>query len=73
MVVTFDVDFPRWIALGGHQKPSVIHLRTERQDVSVLELHILRVLDEAREALERGVVLVLHDRGYRLRDLPIQR
>lgn len=71
VIATFDLDFGELLALAGHALPSVIIFRMRNQTPGAVTPRLLRVIEECRPALESGAVVIVEDRNYRLRRLPL--
>lgn len=72
-LLTFDLDFGDILALGVLDKPSVILFRLADERAESVNRHLSTVLDERRGALEAGALILVEDRQYRVRKLPIGR
>ena len=73
VVLTFDLDVGDILALGVLDKPSVILFRLAGERAESVNRHLSTVLDERREALEAGALLLVENKQYRVRKLPIGR
>lgn len=71
IVLTFDSDFSRLLALQGSTAPSVILLRLGPAHLADLERRVLQAIAEARPVLEKGAVVVIDSNGVRARSLPL--
>lgn len=71
VLVTFDLDFPRILALQQAAKPSVILFRLERFTTDELNLRLLHVVESFAEPLTRGAIVVVDTGATRVRGLPI--
>jgi len=71
-VVTQDLDFSALLALGGHDRPSLITLRLSDSDPEIVTSRLLDVLPQVEEKLNQGCVIVIQDIAVRTRMLPIQ-
>jgi predicted nuclease of predicted toxin-antitoxin system len=72
IVLTFDLDFGDLLALGSLSLPSVIIFRLEDQTPGSVTPRLLQLLAERQQDLEEGALVVVEDRRYRLRRLPIR-
>ena len=74
VLITADSDFAAMLALGGHQAPSVVllrsadHLRPPEQ-ADLLIANLVRVEEE----LAAGAIVSLNQRHLRIRELPVDR
>ena len=72
IVFTHDLDFGTALALTQSRGPSVVQVRT--QDVSPTNLGpmVIALLNEHRQHLERGALLVVDQARGRIRLLPLR-
>ena len=73
IVFTHDLDFGAILALTGASDPSVIQVRTQDILPSSLSARLIRVLDDAKEFLESGALIVVDEGRSRIRILPLNR
>lgn len=73
IVLTFDLDFGDLLAAGGHRLPSVIIFRLHDQTPASVNPKLFSLLAEREEELKAGAIVIVEDRRYRLRSLPIHR
>jgi predicted nuclease of predicted toxin-antitoxin system len=73
IVLTFDLDFGDLLAAGGDSLPSVIIFRLHDQTPSSVTPKLLILLAEREQELIAGAIVIVEDRRYRLRRLPIRR
>jgi predicted nuclease of predicted toxin-antitoxin system len=71
-VITQDLDFSALLALGGHDRPSLLTLRLSDTDPEFVTARLLEVLPLVEEKLNEGCVVVIQNVTVRLRMLPIQ-
>jgi predicted nuclease of predicted toxin-antitoxin system len=71
VVITFDLDFGDILALGVHDRPSVILLRMSSERPERVNQQLQSVLAERPLELEAGALILIEDARYRLRKLPI--
>ena len=71
IVFTHDLDFGAILALTGASGPSVIQVRTQDILPSYLSARLIQVLDEAKEFLESGALIVVDEGRSRIRILPL--
>lgn len=72
VVVAFDLDFGDLLAAGGHAGPSVILFRVSDQTPASVTPRLLEVLAQQEDALRAGAIVIIEDRRYRVRRLPIR-
>ena len=72
VVLTFDLDFADLLALGLSDSPSVVIFRLRDETPASVNPRLLEVLDERREELEKGALIVVEESRYRMRRLPIE-
>lgn len=71
VIITQDLDFSSLLALGGHEKPSLITFRLPAPDPEIITRKLLELLPHIEEALLKGCAVVIDDRRVRVRRLPI--
>lgn len=71
IVVTFDLDYPRIIALQKAAKPSVILFRLERFTTDEVHKILAGLVMKYKDELLAGAILVVDPHQVRLRMLPI--
>ncbi len=64
-------DFGRIVALSGSPEPSVITMRLSDMRPMHVNHYLARVLELAASDLEAGVLVSVHERGIRVRRLPV--
>jgi predicted nuclease of predicted toxin-antitoxin system len=72
VIVAFDSDFHRLLALSQAVGPSVIRLRTSGMDFRTLAQLLLTVSADASTALEAGALVTVTHEQIRIRKLPIE-
>jgi predicted nuclease of predicted toxin-antitoxin system len=70
-VVTQDLDFSTLLALGGHDRPSLIAVRTTSSDPGFITQRLLNTLPCVEQQLDQGCVVTIEDASYRIRSLQI--
>lgn len=70
-VITHDVDFSALLALGGHDRPSLVTLRLLDTDPDFVTQRLRQVLPQIEAALLKGSVITINDKSARIRELPI--
>ena len=73
IILTFDLDFGDILALGVLDRPSVILFRLADERAESVNRCLEKVLDERRDELESGALVLIEDARYRIRKLPIGR
>ena len=71
VIVTFDLDFSRIVALQRLAQPSIILFRLEGFRTSLLVDMLTELLQRYEAELQGGCLIVVDERGERLRTLPI--
>jgi predicted nuclease of predicted toxin-antitoxin system len=72
VILTFDLDFSDLLATGFHELPSVIVFRLHDQTPASVDPRLLQLVAERESDLAEGVIVMVEERRYRLRRLPIQ-
>jgi predicted nuclease of predicted toxin-antitoxin system len=72
IVLTFDLGFGDLLAASRAQTPSVILFRMRNQTPEAVTPRLMEVLAGCADALGSGALIVVEDRGYRVRHLPIR-
>jgi predicted nuclease of predicted toxin-antitoxin system len=70
-VVTQDLDSSTLLALGNHDRPSLVTLRTSRSDPGFITQRLLDTLPVVEQQLRQGCVVTIEDTSFRVRSLPI--
>jgi len=70
-IVTFDLDFPRLLALERLANPSVILFRLREFTTDEINDLLLGILLRYGEKIEQGAILVVEPERVRVRTLPI--
>ena len=73
VVLTVDLDSGQLLATGRHKNPSVVIFRVRDQTPASVTPRLLRVIAERSAELDQGVIIIIEDRRYRVRRLPIAR
>lgn len=71
VIVTFDLDFPRILALERRGGPSVVLFRLQEFTTDGLNESLLQILDLYARMLEEGALVVVEEDRVRTRRLPI--
>lgn len=71
VVVTQDLDFSALLALGGHDRPSLVTLRLSISDPESVTRRLLDVLNRVEQELHEGRAVTIGDNSIRVRKLPI--
>ena len=69
-VLTNDLDFAAILASTHHKKPSVVQIRAEDLDPSVIGTQIVAALQRVQKDLDAGALLTVETDRKRLRVLP---
>ena len=72
VVITQDLDFSALLALGGHNRPSLVTLRLTNTDPSVVPQRLRQILPQVEQALFEGSAITVDDVTIRIRRLPIR-
>jgi predicted nuclease of predicted toxin-antitoxin system len=72
VVITQDTDFSALLALGGHDRPSLVTLRLLNTDPDVITHRLRKVLPQIEAALRHGCAVTVEDHAVRVRQLPIR-
>ena len=72
VVVTQDLDFSALLALGGHDRPSLITLRLHASDPETVTRRLLDVVPRVETELREGCAVTIEDETFRVRRLPIR-
>lgn len=72
VVITQDLDFSMLLAVGGHQRPSLITLRLSTTDPETVTRRLLQIFDQVEESVESGCAVTVEDTQVRIRRLPIR-
>lgn len=67
IVFTHDLDFGAMLALTGAESPSVIQVRTQDVTPNHLKIIVLEVLQNHKELLEAGALVILDEGRERVR------
>ncbi len=73
VVLTFDLDFGEILALGVHDRPSVVIFRLSDESAQSVNAKLASVLSQEPASLETGSLVLIEDVRYRIRKLPIGR
>lgn len=71
IILTFDLDFSDLLATGLHALPSVIVFRLRDQTPASVNPRLLLLISERERELAEGAIVMVEERRYRLRRLPI--
>lgn len=67
-----DMDFSALLALGGHDRPSLLTLRLLDTAPDVVTQRLRQVLPQIESVLRRGYSVTVDDSNVRIRQLPIR-
>jgi predicted nuclease of predicted toxin-antitoxin system len=73
VVFTHDLDFGDILAATNADAPSVIQVRTQNLHPEFLGAAVVRILNQFREQLLSGALIVIDEQKTRARILPIRR
>ncbi|HEY4587580.1 MAG TPA: DUF5615 family PIN-like protein [Thermoanaerobaculia bacterium] len=73
VILTFDLDFGDLLAAGAFSLPSVIIFRLQDQTPASVTPKLLSLIAERGREIEEGAIVIVEERRYRFRRLPIQR
>ncbi|MCF8247309.1 MAG: DUF5615 family PIN-like protein [Saprospiraceae bacterium] len=71
IIITFDLDFSRLVAVGKLQLPSVITFRTDTMTTAIFKNTMLQHLENLQEALTAGAMVTVTERNIRVKTLPV--
>ena len=72
VVMTHDLDFSAILAASGERSPSVVQIRADDLSPEKIGGGVVAALRQAKDELERGVLLVIEVHRARLRMLPLR-
>jgi predicted nuclease of predicted toxin-antitoxin system len=72
VVLTFDLDFGDILAAAHSKSPSVVIFRLRNQTPAAVNPRLDRVINDCKEELAYGAIIIVEDEGYRVRRLPIR-
>lgn len=72
IIITFDLDFSRLVAIGNLRLPSVITFRTDTMTPALFRQVMVRHLEELQEALTVGAMVTITNRNIRVKRLPVR-
>ncbi|MBI5915418.1 MAG: DUF5615 family PIN-like protein [Bacteroidetes bacterium] len=72
IIITFDLDFSRLIAVGNLQLPSVITFRTDTMTPVLFQQIMVGHLPALQEALTVGAMVTITGRNIRVKKLPVR-
>jgi len=72
VVITHDTDFSALLALGGHDRPSLVTLRLLDTDTERVTERLRQCLPRIEAALRKGSAISIDDKSMRIRELPIR-
>jgi len=72
VMITQDMDFSALLALGGHDRPSLVTLRLLDTDPATVTHRLRHVLPQIEAVLRQGCAVTVEDSTVRVRRLPIR-
>lgn len=72
VVLTHDLDFGAILAAGDDEKPSVVQLRADDVDPSVIGRQVIAALRQMNAELQQGALVTVDPVRTRLRVLPLR-
>ena len=72
IVFTHDLDFGTILAATNADFPSVIQVRTQNVDPAILSDFVLSALNEYKDHLEKGALIIMDQKKSRVRILPLK-
>jgi predicted nuclease of predicted toxin-antitoxin system len=70
-LITQDLDFSALLALGGHNRPSLLTLRLKASDPASISRKLLEILPLVRTRRATGAAITVDDVSVRIRELPM--
>ena len=71
IILTCDLDFGTILALSQSDLPSVILFRLSDETPNSINSHLVTILENQKETLAKGCIIIVEDNRYRIRLLPI--
>jgi predicted nuclease of predicted toxin-antitoxin system len=72
ILLTHDLDFGDLLAASGASLPSVVIFRLRNMRPEQVNRHLLKILSQYPEALERGAIVTVTEGRARIRRLPLE-
>lgn len=73
VIITFDLDFSRIIALGDFDSPSVITFRMDTMTIEKFSTIVEQHLPQLAKSLNDGSMITITDQQIRVKKLPIRK
>jgi len=73
VILTFDLDFGDLLAASGDKLPSIIIFRLKNTRPNVVNKRLKQVLKHSISALQKGSIISVDEKTYRIRHLPIKK
>lgn len=70
VLLTHDLDFGGLLAASGAELPSVLIFRLRNMCPENVNRHLLKVLSQCADALEKGAIVTVTEGQVRIRNLP---
>mgnify|MGYP000049954433 CR=1 FL=1 len=72
ILLTHDLDFADLLAASGETLPSVVIFRLRNMHPENVNRHLLKVVSQFGQALEKGAIIVVAEGQIRARNLPLE-
>jgi predicted nuclease of predicted toxin-antitoxin system len=72
VLLTHDLDFGDLLAASGADLPSVVIFRLRNMRPEQVNRHLLKIISQHAEALERGAIVTITEGRARIRRLPLE-
>jgi predicted nuclease of predicted toxin-antitoxin system len=73
IIITFDLDFTRIVALSQKVFPSIITFRMGEITVGEFEIQIIQYLPDLKEVILQGALVTIDNNGMRIKKLPFRK
>lgn len=70
-IITFDLDFSKIPALGGHKTPSIINMRLQTTQPTYVANRLIEVISPIEDGLVKGAVISVDEFSIRSKRLSI--
>lgn len=72
ILLTHDLDFGDLLAASGDELPSVVIFRLRSMHPENVNRHLLKIISQFGQTLEKGAILVVTEGQVRARNLPLE-